>query len=261
MELQNIVYEKSEGVGTITLNRPGKLNAITFEMLDDLWALLQEIMVDNEVHVILLKGEGRYFCAGADLGILGTLTPETFRIRQRKYWNRVFNEFEDIQKLTIAALNGPALGGGVELALCCDMRYAVDDATFALPEINFGILPDSGGTIRLPWLIGLARAKEFILTGDPIPAEKAAEWGLLNGIFPCETFDEEVRKIAVKMAHKAPLAVGMGKQLINRSFQQRDIKTCLEEAMDVQSILICTEDYREAVKAREEKRPPVFRGR
>ena len=261
MELQNIVYEKSEGVGTITLNRPGKLNAITFEMLDDLWALLQEIMIDEEVHVILLKGEGRYFCAGADLGILGTLTPETFRIRQRKYWNRVFNEFEDIQKLTIAALNGPALGGGVELALCCDMRYAVDDATFALPEINFGILPDSGGTIRLPWLIGLARAKEFILTGDPIPAKKAAEWGLLNGIFPRETFDEEVRKIAVKMAHKAPLAVGMGKQLINRSFQQRDIKTCLEEAMDVQSILICTEDYREAVKAREEKRPPVFRGR
>jgi enoyl-CoA hydratase/carnithine racemase len=156
MELQNIVYEKSEGVGTITLNRPGKLNAITFEMLDDLWALLQEIMVDEEVHVILLKGEGRYFCAGADLGILGTLTPETFRIRQRKYWNRVFNEFEDIQKLTIAALNGPALGGGVELALCCDMRYAVEDATFALPEINFGILPDSGGTIRLPGLIGLA---------------------------------------------------------------------------------------------------------
>ena len=261
MEPQNIVYEKSEGVGTITLNRPGKLNAITFEMLDDLWALLQEILVDDEVHVILLKGEGRYFCAGADLGILGTLTPETFRIRQRKYWNRVFNEFEDIQKLTIAALNGPAIGGGVELALCCDMRYAVDDATFALPEINFGILPDSGGTIRLPWLIGLARAKEFILTGDPIPAEKAVEWGLLNGIFPRETFDEEVRKIAVKMAHKAPLAVGMGKQLINRSFQQRDIKTCLEEAMDVQSILICTEDYREAVKAREEKRPPVFRGR
>jgi enoyl-CoA hydratase/carnithine racemase len=94
-----------------------------------------------------------------------------------------------------------------------------------------------------------------------IPAKKAAEWGLLNGIFPRETFDEEVRKIAVKMAHKAPLALGLGKQLINRSFQQRDIKTCLEEAMDVQSILICTEDYLEAVKAREEKRPPVFRGK
>ncbi len=259
--MENIVYEKSEGVGTITLNRPGKLNAITFEMLDDLWALLQKILVDDEVHVILLKGEGRYFCAGADLGILGTMTPETFRIRQRKYWNRVFNEFEDIQKLTIAALNGPALGGGVELALCCDMRYAVDDATFALPEINFGIIPDTGGTVRLPWLIGLARAKEFILTGDPISATSAVEWGLLNGIFPRETFDEGVRRIAVKMAGKAPLAVGMGKQLVNRSFQQRDIKTGLEEAMDVQSILIGTGDYREAVKAQGEKRPPVFRGK
>ncbi len=261
MELQNIVYEKSEGVGAITLNRPGKLNAINFEMLDELWALFQEIVVDDEVHVIVVKGEGRYFCAGADLDIVGTITPETFRVRQRKYWNRVFNEFEDIQKLTIAALNGPALGGGVELALCCDLRYAVDDVTLALPEIDFGILPDSGGTVRLPGLIGLARAKEFILSGDPIPAKKAAEWGLLNGVFPRETFDEEVRKIAVKMARKAPIALGLGKQLINRSFQQRDIKAGLDAAMDVQSILICTEDYREAVMAHEEKRPPAFRGK
>ena len=261
MELQNITYDKSEGVGTITLNRPTKLNAISFDMLDELWALFQDIMVDDEVHVILLKGEGRYFCAGADLSILETLTPETFRIRQRKYWNRVFNEFEDIQKLTIAALNGPALGGGVELALCCDMRYAVDDVTMALPEINFGILPDSGGTVRLPWLIGLPRAKEFILSGEPITAKKAEEWGLLNGTFPRETFDEEVRKIAVKMATKAPIALGIGKQLINRSFQQRDVKSGLEEAMDVQSILVCTEDYQEAVKAREEKRTPNFKGK
>jgi enoyl-CoA hydratase/carnithine racemase len=261
MDLQNIVYEKAEGVGAITLNRPGKLNAINFEMLEEIWALFQEIMVDSEVRVILLKGEGRYFCAGADLDIVGTITPETFRVRQRKYWNRVFSEFEDIQKLTIAALNGPALGGGVELALCCDMRYAVDDATLALPEIDYGIIPDSGGTVRLPWLIGLARAKELILTGDPIPAKRAAEWGLLNGVFPRETFDEEVRKIAVKMAKKAPIALGLGKQLVNRSFQQRDIKTGLEAATDVQSILICTEDYREAVRAREENRPPHFRGK
>ncbi len=261
MELQNITYDKSEGVGTITLNRPTKLNAISFDMLDELWALFQDIKVDDEVHVILLKGEGRYFCAGADLSILETLTPETFRIRQRKYWNRVFNEFEDIQKLTIAALNGPALGGGVELALCCDMRYAVDDVTMALPEINFGILPDSGGTVRLPWLIGLPRAKEFILSGEPITAKKAEEWGLLNGTFPRETFDEEVRKIAVKMATKAPIALGIGKQLINRSFQQRDVKSGLEEAMDVQSILVCTKDYQEAVKAREEKRTPNFKGK
>ncbi len=261
MVLRNITYEKSEGVGTIALNRPEKLNAINFEMLDELWVLLQEIMADNEVRVVLLRGEGRYFCAGADLAILGTLSPDTFRVRQKQYWNRVFNELEDIQKLTIAALNGPALGGGVELALCCDMRYAVDDATLALPEINFGIIPDSGGTVRLPWLVGLARAKEMILSGEPIPVRKAEEWGLLNGVFPRRTFDVEVRKIAVRMAQKAPIALGLGKQLINRSFQQRDVKAGLEHAMDVQSILIHTEDYHEAVKAREEKRPPVFRGR
>jgi enoyl-CoA hydratase/carnithine racemase len=261
MEMQYVVYEKSEGIGTITLNRPAKLNAINFEMLDELWALFQDIMVDDEVRVILLRGEGRYFSAGADLGILASMTPTDFRWRQRKYWNRVFNEFEDIQKLTIAALNGPALGGGLELALCCDLRYAVEDAHFALPEIDFGIIPDSGGTVRLPWLIGLARAKEFILSGDRMSAARAEELGLVNGVFPRDTFEDEVRGIAVKFAQKAPLALGMGKQLINRSFQQRDIKTGLEEAMDVQTVLSFTEDYQEAVRAYQEKRPPIFRGK
>jgi enoyl-CoA hydratase/carnithine racemase len=261
MELKNIVYEKSEGIGTITLNRPAKLNAITFEMLDEIWALFQDIIADEDVRVIVLTGAGRYFSSGADLEILSTLTPATFRWRQRRYWNRVFNEFEDIQKLTIAALNGPAIGGGLEFALCCDLRYSVDNATFSLPEINFGIVPDSGATVRLPWLIGLARAKELILSGESITAERAEGLGLINQVFPHETFNDEVRKIAVKMAKKAPLALGMGKQLINRSFQQREAKFGLEDAIDLQSILIVTDDYQEALKAFKEKRPPIFRGR
>jgi len=261
MELKNIIYKKSQRIGTITLNHPSKLNAITFEMLDEMWEVLQDILEDNEVHVILLTGSGRYFCAGADLEIVGSMAPTEFRWRQRKYWNRIFSEFEEMQKLTIAALNGPAIGGGLELALCCDLRYSVDDAHFSLPEINFGILPDSGGTVRLPWLVGLARAKELILTGDSITAKKAEELGLVNAIFPRETFPEEVGRIATMMAQKAPMAIGLGKQLINRSFQQRDARLSLEEVLDVQSILICSEDYREAVKAQKEKRPPIFRGK
>lgn len=261
MELQYVAYEMSEGVGTITLNRPAKLNAISFDMLDEMWALLQEIIADDEVRVVLLRGEGRYFSAGADLEIVSSMTPMEFRWRQRRYWNRVFGEFEDMQKLTIAALNGPALGGGLELALCCDLRYSVDDAHFALPEIDFGILPDSGGTVRLPWLIGLARAKEFILSGDRMSAVRAEELGLVNAVFPREVFEEEVRKIAVKFARKAPLALGIGKQLINRSFQQREVKAGLEGVMDVQTVLSFTEDYQEAIRAYQEKRPPVFRGR
>ena len=258
MELKNILYEKSDGVGTITLNRTAKLNAINFEILDEIWAILQDIISDEDVHVIVLTGAGRYFSAGADLEILSTLTPATFRWRQRRYWNRVFNEFEDMQKLTIAALNGPAIGGGMEFALCCDLRYSVDNATFSLPEINFGIVPDSGATVRLPWLIGLARAKELILSGESITAKRAEELGLINQVFPKETFNDEVRKIAVKMAKKAPLALGMGRQLINRSFQQREIKSGLEDVIDLQSVLITTEDYKEAIKAFKEKRPPIF---
>ncbi len=261
MQYENILYEKSEGIGTITLNRPAKLNALNFAMLDELWTVLQEIIADEEVRVILLIGAGRYFSAGADLEILGSLTPADFRLNQHKYWNRVFCELEDIPKLTIAAINGPAIGGGFEIALCCDLRYAAEEAVFRMPQTGFGLLPDAGATIRLPWLMGLARAKEFILSGDSMSAGKAEELGLVNRTFPGETFQKEVRKFALRMAEKPPLALGMGKHLINRSFQHRDIKSALLDVMDVQTTLITTEDYQEGIKAFQEKRTPVFRGR
>ena len=261
MEKRSVTLDKSQGVGVITLNRPEKLNAISFEMLDVLFEHLQDVAADEAVRVVLVTGEGRYFSAGADLEIVGTLTRKTFRRRQRRYWNRVFGKLADIKKPTIAALNGPVLGGGLELALCCDLRYAVDDATFSFPQINFGIVPDSGGTVRLPLLVGPARAKELILSGDSITARRAEQLGLVNGVFPRETFEEDVRAIAVRVARKAPLALGLGKQLIDRSIQHRDVSTGLEEVMDAQSKLIGSEDYQEALRAYREKRPPEFRGR
>jgi enoyl-CoA hydratase/carnithine racemase len=256
-----VLYEKSDGVGTISLNRPEKLNAINWDMLDDLSAVLKDILVDDEVSVVVLRGEGRYFCSGADLEIVGTLEPATFRSRQRLYWNRVFGQLEDIEKLTICALNGPAIGGGVELALCCDLRYAAENAHFSLPQLRYGIVPDAGATIRLPSLIGAARAKELIIGGESVDARRAEGLGLVNAVLPQDTFDEEVRKIALGFAGKAPLAVGMVKLLINRSAQHNDVRRGLEEAMDVQSYLITTEDYEEAVSAFKEKRPPKFKRR
>ena len=261
MEKRSVVLDKSEGVGLITLNRPEKLNAISFEMLDVLFEHIQDVAADEAVRVVLITGEGRYFSAGADLEIVGTLTRKTFRRRQRRYWNRVFGEVADSRKLTIAALNGPALGGGLELALCCDLRYSVDDATFSFPQISFGIVPDSGGTVRLPLLIGPARAKEIILSGEAITARRAEELGLVNGTFPRQTFQDDVRALAVKMARKAPLALGLGKQLIDRSIRHRDVSMGLEEVMDAQSKLIGSEDYQKALRAYREKRPPEFHGR
>jgi len=262
MPYQNILYDRSGGVGTITLNRPGKLNALNFEMLDELWELLQGILADHEVRVVVLTGAGRYFSSGADLEILSTLDLRTFRTFQHKYWNRVFNEFEQMQRLTIAALNGPAIGGGLELALCCDLRYAVEeDATLRMPQIQFGLIPDAGGTVRLPWLMGLAKAKEFILSGEVMSAREAEACGIVNRVFSRDAFPEEIRKIADKMARKPPLAMAIGKQIINRSFQQRDARFGLEDATDAQCILISTEDYGEGVRAFQEKRVPVFRGR
>jgi enoyl-CoA hydratase/carnithine racemase len=261
MRFQTLLYEKADGVGTITLSRQEKLNAINFEMLEEMSSLLEEVMTDEEVCVILLTGQGRYFAAGADLEILSTMEPPSFRLNQARFWNPVFCAFEDMQKLTIAALNGPAIGGGVELALCCDLRYAVEEATLRFPQIDFGLVPDAGATIRLPLLVGPARAKEIILSGDALSAQEAADMGLVNRVFPQEAFHPEVREIARKMAKKPPLALGAGKQLINRGVRRADTRAGLEEATDTQSFLITTEDYREGVRAFFEKRKPVFHGR
>ena len=261
MGLKTILYDQADGVGRITLNRPEKLNAINFEMLEEMWWVLQEIVVDQEVRVVLLTGEGRYFAAGADLEILAALEPESLREELTRYWNPVFSEFENMQKPTIVGLNGPAVGAGVELALCCDLRYAGENATFQLPQINFGVLPDAGATVRLPMLVGPARAKELILTGETVSAQEAAGMGLVNRVFPQEAIAEEVRAIARKIAQKPPLALGMGKQLVNRAFRSGDPRTGLEDVKNAQCSLIRTDDYREGVRAFLEKREPVFRGR
>ncbi len=261
MSGKTILHEKAEGVAKVTLNRPEKLNALNFEMLENLWGVLQEIVADPEVRVILLTGEGRYFSAGADLEILSALEPASLRWQLSRHWNRVFNEFEDTGKLTIAALNGPAIGAGVELALCCDLRYAAENTTFRLPQIDFGILPDAGATVRLPWMVGPAKAKELILTGDTVSAQRAVELGLVNGVFTQAEFSEEVRRVARKMAKKPPLAIGKGKQLVDRALRSSDRRTGLEEVMEAQCYLIRTEDYREGVRAFFEKRTPLFLGK
>lgn len=261
MHLKTLLYEKADAIGTVRLNRPEKLNAMNFEMLEEMSSLLEDIKVDEEVRVILLTGEGRYFTAGADLEILSTLEPEGLREQLARYWNPVFNEIENLKKPTIAAVNGPAVGAGVELVLCCDLRYASENANFRLPQIDFGILPDAGATVRLPMVVGLAKAKEWILTGDVLSAGEATEAGLLNAVFQNEMFDQEVRRIAVRVARKSPLALGMGKELVNRAFRKRDIRAGLEEVMDAQCSLIETDDYQEGVRAFFEKREPVFRGK
>ena len=142
-----------------------------------------------------------------------------------------------------------------------DLRYAVEGTTLRFPQIDFGLVPDAGATVGLHLLIGPARAKEIILSGEPVSAQEAANLGLVNRVFPQEEFSREVMEIARKMAKKPPLALGIGKQLINRGIPKRDTRAGLDEVTDAQSFLITTEDYREGVNAFLDKREPVFRGR
>jgi enoyl-CoA hydratase len=249
MAFEHISYEKDGGVGTIRLERPQKMNAIHFALLAELGALLEEIRNDTHVKVVLVTGAGKCFCAGADLEILSSLSPQTFRPNQDKYWNRVFCELEDLPKPTIAAINGPAIGGGLELALCCDLRYTVDDATFLLPQINFGLIPDVGATIRLPRLIGLSKAKEFILSGDPMTAHEAKACGLVDRVFSRETYAEAVKKMAGKLSQKSLPALAMGKQLINRAARHNDVRLGLADVTDGQMVLLSSEEYQKGMDA------------
>jgi enoyl-CoA hydratase/carnithine racemase len=260
MDLTTLLIEKADGVAKIIFNRPAKLNAINFVMIDELWNLLHEVRDDDEIRVVVFTGAGKYFSSGADLDILSTLTPKSFRKMQHQYWNKLYNFIESFDKLTIAAVNGPVIGGGVELILCCDIRYAVDDATFLLPQINYGIIPDAGGTIRLPLLIGLSRAKELILSGEPIGANQAEAYGLVNHVYQTAGFNEKVHQAALKFAKKPPLAMQWGKHVINKGFYHRNIQIGLQDAMDAQTDLIKTSDYHEGIAAFREKRKPVFKG-
>ena len=249
----NILYEKKGHCGLITLNRADKLNAITSPLLQELQEVLYYISSDDEVKVVIITGAGRAFSAGIDMDTLSNLgSPEDFRELMRSVWHKVFNMIEGMEKVFIAAMNGMALGAGLELALACDLRVAADGVKLALPEINFGIIPDLGGTIRLTRLIGHGRAKEIILSGEPIVSEEARAIGLVNSVLPVEGFMEAAFRYAEKFAGKSSVALGLAKLAVNRNPDQ-DVHSGLEDALMVQSVLLKTPEFTASLEAFKEK--------
>ncbi len=257
---ESVRFEREGHIGLITLNRPDELNALNYETLERLGNLIEQVRLDaKEIRVVIVKAEGRAFSAGADLKERRTLTEQQVRRNVRKIRD-VFTALERLPQPTIAMINGFAFGGGFELALACDFRYAVADAKMGLTEVSLGIIPGAGGTQRLSRLIGPSKAKELILTARRIQAQEAYQIGFVNAV---AKDTEELRELAMGLANEilanAPLAVYQAKSAIDRG-SSVDLQTGLDIETMCYEVIIPTTDRLEALEAFREKRKPVFKG-
>ena len=254
-----VLKEKRDFVLLLTLNRPEVMNALNLPTLLELQEALKESWFSKEVRVIIVTGAGdKAFCAGADLKEREKMT----EIEVKNYIKTIrdtFSMFEDIPKPTICAINGYAFGGGLEMALACDLRIAADTAKMGLTETSLAIIPGAGGTQRLPRIVGKAKAKELIFTARRIDAQEAYRIGLVNEVVPKEKLLDRAFEIANEIAQNGPLAVEAAKFAINRG-SEVDIKTGLEIESKTYDTLIPTRDRREGLLAFKEKRKPRYIG-
>lgn len=260
MTYQYLLYETGQGICTITFNRPKVLNALSSALLTEFSEALDMASADPDVRVLILTGAGeKSFVAGADIKELALLDALSARIFA-KQGQETINKLQQIPVPVIAAVNGFALGGGLEIALACDFIYAADSARFGQPEINLGLIPGFGGSQRLPRLVGKNRAKELIFTGKMILAPEARETGLVNAVFPLERLMEEVRKTASLIAGKGSVSLQAAKEAVNRGMDVDLASGCSIE-IDAFSLCMASEDFREGTTAFIEKRAPEFRVR
>lgn len=258
MGYQNILVDKSEAIGTITINRPEVRNALDRATWLELKMAIEQLGSDPEVHVVIITGAGdKAFAAGADVRALRDRTMvETLAGENQE----ILTVLENLPKPVIAAINGYAIGGGCELAMACDIRIASENARFGQPEVGLGILPGAGGTQRLPRLVGLGKAKELILCGDLVDAKEAERIGLVNQVVPLDQLMDTARQVAKKMMAKGPLALRLSKLALNIAVGS-DLSTGLLVERLAQAVLFATEDRLEGLTAFLEKRAPAFKGR
>ena len=260
MEFKTLLYELSDGIATVTLNRPDALNAIDMDMRADFTALAEELYFNDAVRVVIFTGAGRAFSSGGDIAHFekGWLTPK-FRAHSRRLI-KFFDDLEALEKPVIAAINGAATGGGLELALACDIRFAAEEATLGFRENYIGLIPGIGGCARFARLIGVAKAKELIFAGTMIPAKEASEIGLVNRVVPGDKLMDEAREYAQMLLKRAPQSLGMAKKILNNVANIDQTTGIMMEGL-AQSILLRTEDHQEGLRAFREKRKPQFTGK
>ncbi|MEM3623561.1 MAG: enoyl-CoA hydratase-related protein, partial [Candidatus Bathyarchaeia archaeon] len=216
MEFKYIIYEKSGGIATITLNRPEALNAFSKEVIEEILQALEDVKADENIRVAILTGAGeKAFSAGADIKAMKGMN--ALKARELSLMGeKLCNALENLEKPVIAAINGYALGGGLEVAMACDIRIASENARMGQTEINIGLIPGWGGTQRLVRLIGKTKATELIFTGKIVDAKTAEQLGIVNIVVPTEKFREAVQQFASELASKAPVALKVAKALINK---------------------------------------------
>jgi enoyl-CoA hydratase/carnithine racemase len=262
MDEQHLLYSTGDGIATLTLNRPEAKNAFSPEMIT-LWDLcLREAKQDDAVRVIIVTGSGDTFCSGGDIRDMaeGRLCSWEMKNFLWEGVHRIVLTMEDLDKPVIAAINGAAMGAGMDMALMCDLRVSSDTARFAESYIMMGLIPGDGGAYFLPRLVGLAKAMELLLTGDVLTARKALELGIVNKVVPHDSLMAETVRLAEKIAAKPPLATRMMKRAVYQA-QTSTLRAHLDYISSQLSLLSETEDHREAARAFLEKRKPVFKGR
>lgn len=247
-----IQIEVKENIGIIRLNRPDKLNAINLQMVEELVKALDELENNNDVKIVIITGNGRAFSAGADVKeMLETPLEDIMKRGHMPLWEKL----RSFKKPIIAALNGIAAGGGLELAMACDIIIAAESAKLGQPEINLGIIPGAGGTQRLTRTVGKFRAMELVLTGKLISAREAEAYGLVNKVVPDNSLLDEAIKLAKEIATKPAITIMLAKEAVNKAWD-----TLLQQGLDIERrnfyLALSTEEAKEGMKAFIEKRKP-----
>ena len=260
MEFKFIIYEKSEGVATITLNRPEALNAFSKEVVEEILRALEDVKSDENVRVVVVTGAGeKAFSAGADIKAMAGMTALKARDLSRMGENLCL-ALENLEKPVVAAINGYALGGGLEVAMACDLRIASENARMGQTEVNIGLIPGWGGTQRLTRLVGMTKAKELVFTGKMFDARTAEQLGIVNIVTPADKFRETVRQFALELTSKPPVALKVAKALINKG-ANISLDSALALEREGFGVVASSEDLKEGVSAFTEKRKPVFKGK
>ncbi len=257
MSQDTVLLERRDGVARLTLNRPDVLNSFNHGMFGRLQGLLADIAADRTCRAVYLTGAGRGFCAGQDIG--GPASAGDYGSHLETSWNPVVRAVRALDLPVVCAVNGVAAGAGANLALACDFVMAAEEASFIQAFINIGLVPDSGGSWSLPFLVGRARATAALMLGEKIPARQAAEWGMILKAVPLASLEPEAWALASKLASMPTLALGLTKRLINAA-PGNTFSAQLSLEGELQTIAGKSRDHAEGIAAFKEKRKPAFTG-